>query len=551
MNTAHSHTEASETAQPETYYPLEEARPLSQSVLWSLQRAYFERAGIAAWSAGAVPMWVTSNPFIAAAYARVARAFLHDWQAGPGGTSLDPEQPVYILELGAGAGRFAYHFLRRLTASSSSAALDALSPDSDRPAIKYVMTEYNAALLEFWETHPALQPLVAAGRLDFARFDAEQPAELVLRHAGTRLAPGSLNNPLILVANYFFDSIPQDAFYLEDGRLNESLVSVLAPRTEAERDDPSLLQRVRLAYERRPVAGSYYGDGELDGLLDDYRQLLSGTALAFPCAALRCLEFMRRLPACAGGHGGVLLLSADKGYHRLEDLQGRREPGFEVHGSFSMGVNYHALEQYFVRHGGLALYVPHRHLYLEACAFVLGKPAGAFTETRQAYDEAIGEFGPEDFYLLQSMLDAEHTPLTADQSLAMLRLSRWDPKIFQSCFADLLAGAPSASLAVKEELREGTSRLWDNYFPIGEQYDLPYDLGVLLYKLGDYARAVEYFERSLALHGREPKTLYNLSLCYYCLRDLPAALRSATQAALLDPGFEAARAMVRKLQAEL
>ena len=26
------------------------------------------------------------------------------------------------------------------------------------------MTEYNPDLLEFWETHPALQPLVAAGR---------------------------------------------------------------------------------------------------------------------------------------------------------------------------------------------------------------------------------------------------------------------------------------------------------------------------------------------------------------------------------------------------
>ena len=247
----------------------------------------------------------------------------------------------------------------------------------------------------------------------------------------------------------------------------------------------------------------------------------------------------------------MLLLSADKGYHRLEDLQGRREPGFEVHGSFSMGVNYHALGRYFARQGGLALHVPQRHLYLEACAFVLGPPAGVFGETRQAFDEAIAEFGPEDFYLLQSLLDAEHTPLSAEQSLALLRLSRWDPKIFQSCFADLLASAPAAALAVKEELREGTRRLWDNYFPIGEQYDLPYDLGVLLYKLGDYARAVEYFERSLALHGREAKTLYNLSLCHYCLRDLPPALRSATQAALLDPSFEAARAMVRKLQGEL
>ena len=399
------------------------------------------------------------------------------------------------------------------------------------------MTEYNPELLAFWETHPALQPLVAAGLLDFARFDADRPADLVLRHAGTRLAPASLSNPLILIANYFFDSIPQDAFYLEDGRLNESLVSVQAPPGDGARDDPSLLAQVRLSYERRPVAsrtitGGYYGEAELDGLLDEYRVSLSGTALAFPCAALRCLEFLRRLPARGDAQGGLLLLSADKGYHRLEDLQGRREPGFEVHGSFSMGVNYHALGRYFARQGGLALHVPQRHLYLEACAFVLGPPADAFGETRQAFDEAIAEFGPEDFYLLQSLLDAEHTPLSAEQSLALLRLSRWDPKIFQSCFADLLANAPAAALAVKEELREGTRRLWDNYFPIGEQYDLPYDLGVLLYKLGDYARAVEYFERSLALHGREAKTLYNLSLCYYCLRDLPPALRSANSGRL-------------------
>ena len=130
----HNHTEASQTAQPETDEPLEEPKPLSQSVLWSLQRAYFERAGIAAWSAGAVPMWVTSNPFIAAAYARVVRAFLHDWEAGPGGSALDPGQPVYVVELGAGSGRFAYHFLRRLTDATSSDAPGPWSQATERAA---------------------------------------------------------------------------------------------------------------------------------------------------------------------------------------------------------------------------------------------------------------------------------------------------------------------------------------------------------------------------------------------------------------------------------
>jgi tetratricopeptide (TPR) repeat protein len=312
-----------------------------------------------------------------------------------------------------------------------------------------------------------------------------------------------------------------------------------------------LLAKVRLAYERRPVTGSYYGDAGLDGILEEYRRLVDGTALAYPTAGLRCLDFLRRLPEHADAPGGLLLLSADKGYHSPEDLQGRREPGFEVHGSFSMGVNYHALGQYFARHGGQALFVSHRHFYLDTCGFVLGEPAQGYAQTRAAFEEAMAEFGPEDFYLLQGLLNRDHTPLTAEQCLALLRLSRWDPKIFQSCFPDLLESTPSASLAVKEELREGTDRLWDNHYPIGEQYDLPYDLGVLLYKLNDYPRALGYFERSLALHGREAKALYNISLCHYCLRNLEPALRSATQAALLDPDFEPARAMVRRLQTDL
>ena len=115
-----------------------------------------------------------------------------------------------------------------------------------------------------------------------------------MRHAGTRSAPASLSNPLILIANYFFDSIPQDAFYLEDGRLNESLVSVQAPPGEGARDDPSLLAQVRLSYERRPVASrtmadGYYGEAELDGLLYEYRELLSG--LRWPSRARRCVAW--------------------------------------------------------------------------------------------------------------------------------------------------------------------------------------------------------------------------------------------------------------------
>src|ERR1041385_4675026 len=90
-------------------FPLEAPCRLSRSVLWRLQRRFFERRGVAAWSEGQVPHHATSNPYLARAYGRVVLGLLPDWHA-----RLDPSQPLYIVELGAGSGRLAFHLLRGL-----------------------------------------------------------------------------------------------------------------------------------------------------------------------------------------------------------------------------------------------------------------------------------------------------------------------------------------------------------------------------------------------------------------------------------------------------
>src|SRR5438105_1168574 len=88
---------------------LADGERFSSPRLWDLQRAYFERNAIDAWRSGAVPHYVTSNPFVGAAYARIVAAFIRDClDAG----TVDPTQPVYVLELGAGSGRFSFQFLR-------------------------------------------------------------------------------------------------------------------------------------------------------------------------------------------------------------------------------------------------------------------------------------------------------------------------------------------------------------------------------------------------------------------------------------------------------
>jgi hypothetical protein len=85
---------------------LEQDRRLSESLLWGLQRQFFEQQGVRAWSTGTVPHRATDNPFIAAAYAQVVFDWLRDWaRSASTPSALDPAQPIYLIELGAGAGR--------------------------------------------------------------------------------------------------------------------------------------------------------------------------------------------------------------------------------------------------------------------------------------------------------------------------------------------------------------------------------------------------------------------------------------------------------------
>ena len=55
-----------------------------------------------------MPHFITCNSFIGAAYAKVLAGYLRDGMSPkcPDGVKLDPSQPLYIIELGTGSGKF-------------------------------------------------------------------------------------------------------------------------------------------------------------------------------------------------------------------------------------------------------------------------------------------------------------------------------------------------------------------------------------------------------------------------------------------------------------
>ncbi|GAB4441720.1 MAG: hypothetical protein Kow0031_23740 [Anaerolineae bacterium] len=301
-------------------------------------------------------------------------------------------------------------------------------------------------------------------------------------------------------------------------------------------------------YADHPCPASYYDDPELNAVLEQYRQQLSQTYLSFPVGGLGCLQRLSRL-----ANGRLLLLSADKGYHRPADLQGRGKPGVTRHGSVSMTVNYHALAQWVLHRQGHFFGVPHRRFSVDICAFLLGAPPAAYPETGQAFRLAIEQGGPDDFFALKKGVEAHLASFKAEQLLGWLRLSGWDSKVFLESYPALLNQLTDASDGLKQEILLAARQILAHYYDIGERVDVPGSLGRLLVQMDCFAEAIDYFQYALWLRGPKADTLADIASCHYALRDFESAGACVAQALALDPDCEPARELrhdLRRLSGE-
>lgn len=444
--------------------------------MWELQRAYYEREASEAFAQ--VPHQIVDNPYVATAFARVVLGFWRDCAR----EGFDPAEPLYVMEVGAGAGRFAHGCVRELAARMAAVALEL-------PELVYVMTDLGEATLDDWAANPAL----ADERIDFARYDAVAGGPLRLRRRGTVLERSA--NPVALIANYVFDSLPADAFAVGDGTLEECLVSVAGDEVES----------MRLTYTRRPVEP--YGDPDLDGLLAHYREKLRDTVVTVPRAALDCVRRAREL---AGGR--LLVLSADKAFSTEEALLYRREPDVSRHGgSFSLMVNFHALGLYARSTGGDAWNGGDRHEAVDVLALAFG--AAPHAETGLAYADAIDAFSPDDLFKLAEGTERAAGELTVAEIVALLRLSGWDAFTLLGVTEALVEKVGDADAAAQEDLRAALFEVYERHYAVPGDEDLPFAIGRLMYEMGDYEDALDFFEDSIEQYGPHSATEHNIRLC--------------------------------------
>ncbi|MFW2491850.1 tetratricopeptide repeat protein [Clostridium chromiireducens] len=503
---------------------VEAEKPLSQSMLWKLQTEFFANQGPEAWIKGIVPQYITTNPYIANQYAKTVFGYLRDYVARE---DTDKDTVIYIMELAAGVGRFTYTFLKRFLHMIENSSLKGIK-------FKYIVTDFAERNIEYWQSHSFLKPYFESGVLDCATFDIANDEEIRLRHSGEILSSGKMKNPLILFANYTFDSLPQDTFYVNDGKIYEGLITITSPEEKGDPNDKSILAGLDYYYTDEQIEGNdYYEDNNFNNVLMHYKYSLEDTAFYMPIIGLRCISRLRKL-----FNDDVILISADKGYKNEEAMHKNYHPYLSKHGCISMTVNFHAIELYFKELGGKAIHSIYEHENINVSLFLLSKNDKDLIETSMAYNEVIETIGPDDFYIMKKAVMPLSKSLTTKELLTFLRFTVWDSRTLLELYNILLERIPNEEDFPKDEFIDAINKVWEYYFPIGEEGDLGYHFGSILGYLGHDEDALKFFESSLEFYGECPETNYEIALCYYNLEQIDKALEYAEKSIALDSGFE-------------
>ena len=422
---------------------------LSQSPLWKINTDYYQSTGLEAWRSGAVPHQISSNSRIAKTIAELILGYLKDISR-----KSDTNEIVYIVELGAGHGRLAYHILKHLD------RLIALT-NIVVPKYCYVLTDIIEESLQYFLDHSQLEDYFKSGKLDVSYFDVVKSEELYLRYTKQKITKGSLYQSTIVVANYLFDSIPTDLFQVEGNTLLACHV-----------DFDHSVDRMNLTYHKEVVGGPVYPEVMYNDILEDYRKQLDNSHFYFPNIALDCLSRVQQLSS-----NGLMLISCDKGFHELHDLQNMGEPDVVCHGSFSLMVNFNAMANFCKLSGGVAYLPAYATNALQCVCLLFENDHGNFEEVNNAYERFVNDFGPDDYITLKKMSYDKIASLSTEELVAMIRLSNYDSTIFQNYLPRLKQLSAHLSMSDRRRLSQVMHRVWDMYFTINEPYDLPFELG--------------------------------------------------------------------------
>jgi tetratricopeptide (TPR) repeat protein len=520
---------------------IEKDIPLAKSILWKWQREFFEKQGIAAW-VRQVPFYITSNPYIASSYANIIIRFIQDCVSQK---NYHPIEPFYIIELGAGHGMFSFYIIRNLLSLQQQLHLKHIH-------FKYIITDFTHTNINFCKTHPQLQTYIRQGIIDFAVFDAERNTQIKLINSQITLGntiTAASHNPFIVIANYLFDSLVQDVFYLNNEQLQEGQTSITTDKKTARKlqktSNGLAIDNLDVEFNYADCSTNYYDDNTLNQVLSYYVKNYHDIKFLMPKGSITCVKHLQEL-----SQHQLLLLATDKGFTKQIADYFTDDPHLAYHGSISLPVNFHALDLYTRCKQGES-YFSDTDNYVASCAFLFGRKFDELPETQQALHTYFNRFNPENLYNIYQMLTLSYSPISISQLVAYLELSDYDLQLFNQCYDKIIANLKQADKKSINNLCSLLPKLADNFYYLPDYPNSLFNIATLLKELEQYELAIDYYNLALQYISNKDIAYYGLANCYFGLANYPLVLTMLDNCLSICPDNIAAYELMVKAKAAL
>lgn len=475
-------------------YPVEADKRLSKSSLWAIQQNYFNERGVDAWN-NEVPFFISSNAFIANRYAQMCIQYAQD--------IAHTGKKLYIIEVGAGPGKFTFYFLK---------AFERSCEQLHNFDYQYILTDVATKNVEFCKENVTLKPLIEKGKLDFGIYDASGDDDFELLNAKQRFSDLAKDNHVIFICNYLFDTIEQDFFQFQGEELQEVQVSLSSRYESFDAEKPKSLRELSLTYKSQPITGdTYYDNPALNRLLFDYPKFFedrANGAFLFPIGAMRFFDKMSKI--C----DKYLVICGDLGHANVDELKNLHAKNCHIYeGCICYMLNFHALGEYVKTQGGDALLTQHRNSY-KICLYSHGQSFDDLVRTRNFFLDEMESMGGDEFCYMNDEFAVNNYRYTMKACLSFLRMSCYEPDTYFHMHDKLIDEFDELNDNILQDLRQALIKVEQNLYHYQGFYDVFSLLGMLHLKLKRFKHAEKLFKMALKYSKNPFIPLRSLGLLY-------------------------------------